>query len=245
MCDLSVIVPLYNAEKYLLSYFDKNIPIFDQLSRLHFDIELLFVDGVSNDQTLAIINENLDEREYIKLMSEEDEGIYDAMNNGVNSSRGKYIYFMGVDDVLSQGFVDIFERAFPECENIDIFYGYVTLLSSGSSYIRMLNKGIVYKNVCHQAMFFKRELLLNSPYDLKYTLLSDWEKNMYFSTFACCKFYDFNIALYNDLDGRSSNNIDVEFKSDRNKIIHRNYGFGGVIYSLILRFFDKFNKVFR
>ena len=62
------------------------------------NIEHIIVDGGSTDQTLAILENH---REKIaKLISEPDEGIYDALNKGISAATGKYIAFLHSDDIF-------------------------------------------------------------------------------------------------------------------------------------------------
>ena len=62
------------------------------------DCELIIIDGDSSDSTLEIIKSFGDEIDV--LISEPDNGIYDAWNKGINVSQGKWIMFLGADDQL-------------------------------------------------------------------------------------------------------------------------------------------------
>ncbi len=60
------------------------------------DFEYIIIDGKSSDKTLEIIEKYKDSR--IKIISEKDKGIFDAMNKGVSLSKGKWIHILNSDD---------------------------------------------------------------------------------------------------------------------------------------------------
>ena len=92
MKKISIIIATYNAEKTLQRCFDS---IRNQKNE---KIELIVIDGNSNDNTLSIIESNADIVDY--YVSESDKGIYDAWNKGVKVSTGEWIEFLGADDKL-------------------------------------------------------------------------------------------------------------------------------------------------
>ena len=90
---LTIIIATYNSEKYL----DKCLESIAIQS--YPKIELIIIDNCSTDSTLNIINKyNL--RINLRVFSEPDSGIYDALNKGVVLASGEYILFLGSDDYL-------------------------------------------------------------------------------------------------------------------------------------------------
>lgn len=66
------------------------------------NFEHIIIDGKSQDDTLAILSEfQLD-----KIISEEDDGIYYAMNKGINIAKGEYILFLNSDDVFHINYLE-------------------------------------------------------------------------------------------------------------------------------------------
>ena len=63
------------------------------------NIEYLIIDGASTDGTLEFLKP-YEDKEWIKVYSEKDEGVYDAFNKGINKASGDYIMFLGSDDIL-------------------------------------------------------------------------------------------------------------------------------------------------
>ena len=68
------------------------------------DVEIVLVDGLSKDNTLNIVNQTLTWGGYdskIKIISEKDSGIYDAMNKGIHAATGDIIGILNSDDFYS------------------------------------------------------------------------------------------------------------------------------------------------
>ena len=91
---VSVIVPVYNTEKYL-EYCINSI-----LKQTHRNIEIILVDDGSTDKSLSICNQykKIDER--INVISKQNTGVSDSRNIGVNNAKGEYILFVDSDDLL-------------------------------------------------------------------------------------------------------------------------------------------------
>ena len=85
-----------------VSYNSSNT-IYDTINSINMqtypNIEHIFVDGLSNDDTLNIINSNAQRNPII--ISEEDNGLYDAMNKGISIATGDVIGILNSDDVYS------------------------------------------------------------------------------------------------------------------------------------------------
>src|ERR1700733_2398323 len=89
---ITIITVCYNAchciEKTIKSVINQTYP----------NIEYIIIDGASTDGTLEVINKYKNHVQ--KLISEKDNGIYDAMNKGVRHCSGEIIYFLNADDRL-------------------------------------------------------------------------------------------------------------------------------------------------
>jgi glycosyltransferase involved in cell wall biosynthesis len=89
---ISIVLATYNAGKYLESALQSII------QQNYSGLEIIVIDGKSQDDTLNIINKYQKNISFWK--SEPDEGIYDAWNKGIAISTGEWIIFLGSDDVL-------------------------------------------------------------------------------------------------------------------------------------------------
>ena len=79
---ISIITVSYNSEKFIESCINS------LLSQSYKNVEYIIIDGASKDNTLNIIKKYSDQISVI--VSEPDQGIYDAMNKGIKKSRGDY-----------------------------------------------------------------------------------------------------------------------------------------------------------
>lgn len=112
---VSVIVPVYNVEKYLRECLDS---ICGQTLR---NIEIICVNDGSTDGSLAILEEYASRDSRMRIISQENRGLSAARNAGLSVARGKYIYFMDSDDVSPQGALG---RMFAEMEanSLDVLF---------------------------------------------------------------------------------------------------------------------------
>lgn len=92
--DISIIIPVYNCEKYL---HDCIVSILGQRSVA---IELIFVNDGSTDRSEHIIREHADKHPNIHLISQPNKGAAAARNRGIELARGRYTLFVDADDSI-------------------------------------------------------------------------------------------------------------------------------------------------
>ena len=102
MVALSVIVPVYNTEKYLRECLDS---IINQTFR---DIEIICVNDGSTDKSLEILKEYAKQDTRIKIINKKNEGAAAARNDGIKIANGDFVCFMDSDDYYP--FIDILEE---------------------------------------------------------------------------------------------------------------------------------------
>ncbi len=94
---ISIITATFNSEKTIAQTIES------VLSQNYSDFEHIIVDGLSSDNTLKIVSSYKEKYAgRLKIISEKDRGIYDAMNKGIKSADGEVIGILNSDDVLAQ-----------------------------------------------------------------------------------------------------------------------------------------------
>ena len=139
-CKISVIVPVYNMYQTigatLNSIFDQNYP----------NLELIVVDGGSNDGTYEYLNgkkENID-----ILISEDDNGQYDAINKGMNLATGEVVTWLNADDKYFPWTLNKVSKFFSDFENIDWITGLPSFLEKDGS-LRNIYSNISARHSSH------------------------------------------------------------------------------------------------
>lgn len=145
--------------------------------------EHIIVDGASSDGTVEIAREYADSRPGVRVISERDKGIYDAMNKGLAVVGGKYVCFLNAGDSLhAPSTLAILAEKLADIEP-DVIYGSAELvdadgndlgprkpLAPGKLGWKSFRRGMV---VSHQAFFARVSLARKIPYDLRYRFSSD------------------------------------------------------------------------
>jgi glycosyltransferase involved in cell wall biosynthesis len=96
-CDLSVIVPAYNAEAFIERCLDSLLA--QELDTSH---EIIVVDDGSTDGTARILQKYA-VMPSIKIISQQNRGLSGARNAGLGAARGQYIFFLDADDFVEPG----------------------------------------------------------------------------------------------------------------------------------------------
>lgn len=99
MDKISVIVPIYNQEKYLKECIDSI------LNQDYGDFEVLLVNDGSTDNSLNICYEYSKNNDNIKVLNLEHGGVSNARNKGIKSASGKYVCFIDSDDIINKKFL--------------------------------------------------------------------------------------------------------------------------------------------
>lgn len=89
---VSIIVPVYNAEKYLSRCVDSI------LSQTMKDFELLLIDDGSQDESGRICDEYSEKDARVRVFHKPNGGVSSARNLGIDHAKGKYIIFIDSDD---------------------------------------------------------------------------------------------------------------------------------------------------
>ncbi len=161
---VSIISVSYNSEKTIARTIES---VFNQT---YDNIEYIIVDGVSKDNTVGIAEsyQELFDRtpgRALTIISEPDNGMYDALNKGANLSTGKIIGQINTDDWYETDAVEFMVNLFSE-ENCDVAWGDIRIIKSSGNIIKHAKIGKFWTTSgwCHPGMFSKRDVLLEFPY---------------------------------------------------------------------------------
>ena len=214
---ISVITVVFNGVNEI------NNTIFSVISQNYCNLEYIIIDGKSNDGTLDVISKYKDK--IALIISEDDSGIYDAMNKGVSYATGDWVLFMNSGDSFTSDSV-LYEVSTYFSDKTDIIYGDSLGLFSrnNSTYLQakpltnLLNHGMPF---CHQSVFVKKTLIDMYPFDLQYKYLGDYNLfrilyiNHYRFTHA-----PIPIANYCLYEGATASNAKSLFE-EKNRILGR------------------------
>ncbi len=149
---ISIIIPVYNGEKTIKSTIESVI------NQNYTDIELILVDGNSNDKTMNVV---LDFRSYFDvIISESDEGYADAFNKGIKAAKGDYIMMLAADDWLLPSAIEKFKNSINQdtevwCGSVIQKMSYCYRLRKSNADLENLRKWCSLEN---PASFYKRNL---------------------------------------------------------------------------------------
>lgn len=202
------------------------------------DIDFIVIDGGSTDDSLSLLKKYQNDINY--WVSENDKGIYDAMNKGILASSGDYIIFMNSgDSFYNESVLEDFISLHP-IEDIvygDIFINYLNGRKKVKRMLKKLTIGNSYNfTITHQAIFHKASLFKEKYYSVDYKLISDWifYNEAIFLGNASYKYIDLIIANY-ESGGLSSNIKTAE--NERKKYLEETQS------KLFFQLLKEFNKI--
>lgn len=227
---ISIITVCYNAIDYL------RITIESVLSQTYKEIEHIIIDGGSIDGSVDLLKNY---SHLNKVVSEPDNGIYDAMNKGINLASGEWVLFLNAGDRLyNYDTIDSLAKVlFKSGISTDnrIFLGNIcTVINGEPGKIVLANDSISsWYSPPHQGMIFPINALRNNAYDISFKYLADRElylrlvkEKMYVpSTLGL-------IVAYYDMNGVSSKGSNAIKIYKESKIIGKKYGENGKYVAL-------------
>ncbi|MEO6347783.1 MAG: glycosyltransferase family 2 protein [Aquaticitalea sp.] len=176
---ISIITATYNSDKTLEACMDS------VLNQNYDNIEYVIIDGNSKDRTLDLIKAKAKTQKNITWISEQDYGIYDALNKGIKKANGDVIGFVHSDDCLADDFViskivESFQK-----EHVDGVYGNLHYVQADNSdqIVRNWTSQPFKKNLlnrgwmpAHPTLFLKREVYQNfGNFNLDYRIAADYD----------------------------------------------------------------------
>lgn len=210
---VSIITPVLNASSVLERCIES------VQAQKYANIEHLILDAGSTDNTLEILQKHSKEIAFWK--TEKDKGIYDAMNKGTNLAKGDWIFFLGADDHLLDGFSEMCEKL---VNPHTVYYGKVKINQKiiGFNYSAYQLASL---NISHQCIFYPKVVFAYYSYRLDYKIRADHDLNIrcFGNPNLHFEYHPYLIAEYAE-GGFSSTFEDKAFFKDRGRIILKNLG---------------------
>lgn len=163
MSKVSIIVPVYNVEKYLEKC------LYTLVNQTLKDIEIIVVNDGSPDNSSIIIDKfSKKYKKKIKVLNQENQGLSDARNNGLKLATADYIMFVDSDDYVELDFVEkMYNKAISEAADVVIcgnnvvsedYHILETTYPQKKPHNNMLEK-IIFGNMCAWNKLYKKELI--------------------------------------------------------------------------------------
>ena len=185
---ISVITPVYNGEMMIKDCMES------VANQTYQNREHVIVDGLSSDNTVAVVNNS--KYGTVKLVSEKDAGIYDALNKGISLATGDIVCFLSADDMYAHtGVLQSIENAFQLHPGVHMVYGDIVYVDRNdlskvvrywkSSAFRpgLFKKGwmapntalFIRKDIFKEYGFFNLNLKMASDYELQFRFFEKYK----------------------------------------------------------------------
>ena len=237
---ISIITATYNSSKSLKSCIDSVV------MQDYGSIEYIIIDGKSSDSTTDIVNNYQATYSYIKMVSENDSGIYDALNKGLALATGDVIGFLHSDDLFPSNTIISELASKINNDNLDGIYGDLQYVTKENT-----NKIIRFWKSCefrpellkmgwmpaHPTLFLKKEIYLkHGQFNKSFEISADYDFMLRVLKDNTFKFgYLQKVITKMRLGGASNRSIKNIIKKTKEDLRALRLNNIGGIFSLILK----------
>ena len=175
---VTYIIACYNEETTIVSTIESIL-----LNCINQD-EIIIVDAVSTDNTLARIDELQIPNTSLTVISEPDLGIYDAWNKAIKLSTKEWLVFIGSGDMLRTNYRELINFNYEKSSKVNfIHFKARYYISAVDNQFRLgflgryliKNNFVARINICHVASLHHRSLFQKHQFSTKYKIVSDYE----------------------------------------------------------------------
>lgn len=198
---VSVIVPVYNVEKYLKQCLDSIV------NQTYKNLEIIIVNDGTKDNSMKIVEEYLQDKR-IKVINKKNGGLGSARNRGIEEATGDYISFVDSDDYID---LNMYEKL------INVIRGEEIIIFNHSRFDDITGE-IVKKNYTKESKMKKLEKRINYLYSNIEN--SCWNK-IYKADFIKKNKFRFMEILYEDVCW----NIEVFYKAEKVRLLNEDFYF--------------------
>ncbi|MBQ2835559.1 MAG: glycosyltransferase [Clostridia bacterium] len=158
---ISVIVPIYNVEKYVKRCIDSII------NQTYTNLEIILVDDGSPDNCGKICDEYAEKDARIKVIHKENGGLSDARNAGIDIAKGEYIAFVDSDDFIATNMYEVLYKNIKETNSDIAIANYYKFESEDE---------IVDASLDEKIIVYNKEEMFNHMYDDYLLTVVAWNK---------------------------------------------------------------------
>lgn len=167
MDKVSIIVPIYNAEKYLSACLDSII------YQTYKNLEIILINDGSLDDSISICKQYIKKDNRIKLIDDKNHGVSHARNKGIKEATGKYILFIDADDIIKKKYIEILVKEINKDINLDMAvcsYEEVNLNNNKRKKYNIDNSKIILLTGILKKDYYLIKDFLNTPWGKLYKL---------------------------------------------------------------------------
>lgn len=241
MIKFSIITCTYNAESVLQRTLDS------VMKQTCCNVEHLIIDGKSKDKTLAMVkaykhkNDVGESAHEIRVFSEPDKGLYDAMNKGIRFATGDYVIFLNAGDVFPNAeTLETVVASIGDGEQLPgVLYGDTDIVATDGHFLRHRRlsppKRLTWRSfqwgmlVCHQAFYARTDLAKETPYnnvEYRFSADVDWcIRIMKLCAKRRLALRNVSEVIVNYLDGGMTNKNHKASLKERFRVMAKHYGF--------------------
>lgn len=201
MKKISVIVPVYNAEKYVARCLDSI------LSQDYDNLDVICVNDGSADGSLQILQQYVEKDKRVRVFSQNNQGAAAARNRGMAEALGEYVSFIDADDYIEQGLYRYFDELVSD-EDVFMFNGAIN----------------------EKGRFFTKDTFVREVFEGENITYRDFKAVLYGNSSACNKIFNFDFLKRKQisfLDGKIFEDIDFWFavlsEAKKIKVSHKCY----------------------
>ena len=236
---VSIITVTYQAQDHLeqtmQSVFTQTYP----------NIEYILIDGGSTDKTLDIVRKH--ENKLSFWVSEKDNGIYDAMNKGIQKAQGELIGMINASDYYEPEAVELMVSTYIKNPDFGVYHGNVNMLNTDGSFFKFkkpnTNIDELYKGMSlyHPTFFIPKSTYEHlGLYSLQFKIAADFDLALRYYL-AGVKFYWIDSVICNFRKGGVSTKQEVQATQECVEVLLKN-GYPEAEVQTISKKWEKLNK---
>lgn len=153
---VSIIMPVYNGEKFLRESIEST------LSQTYQNFELIIINDGSTDNSLSIIKEYKERDNRIEIIDKKNSGVSDSRNTGILKSNGNYIAFIDCDDIWQNNKLELQIEEFQKDKDLKICGTWAIVIDENNNKISKFNYPPTNDKHIHISSSYKNPFITSS-----------------------------------------------------------------------------------